>query len=440
MAEAERDGLMLAAKVRTIAMTVVLVWVAIDHPGSGLSYLYDLGEVALFALLGGLQFIAARQRIFPATLKYVFVLIDCALLALVTGTLNPFDPEIIPPAILMNGSHFTYFFIILMQASFSLRPGLVLWCGVCIAAARALMLAWFIQQPGVFTNLDLPEQTVAAFLQARADPNFIYLGFVGVEILVALIVATGLAFVVSRSRQLVDSRSLAERSRASLARYFSPNVVDRLSNSEDPIGHAREQPAAVLFADIMGFTSLCEHQPPANVIHLLRDYHNRLGQAVFENAGTLDKYIGDGLMATFGTPEPGPNDAADALQCAIDMIASLERWNAARADLGQAPVHVGIGLHYGPVIAGDIGNDRRLEYSVIGDTVNIASRLEQLTRRLNTQLVASDNLLQAIEPASDQGKKLTARMIRAGGHQLKGREAPVTVWVLRDSNLVVGKS
>lgn len=431
-AEAERTGLMLAAKVRTVALLAVLLWVAIDHPGTGLNYLYDLGEVAVFVISGVLQFISIRKRFSTRVMKYVFVLADCALLALISSSPNPFDASPVPPAVLMNGSQFAYFFVLLMQASFSLLPSLVLWCGLCIAVSRAAMLAWFLGQPGVYTNLDLPVQTVEAFLEARADPNFIYLGFVVAEILVVLIVATGLAFVVKRSRRLVESRASAERSRASLARYFSPNVVDRLSNLDDPVGNAREQTVAVLFADIVGFTNMCEHEPAIDVINLLRDYHNRLGRTVFDNDGTLDKYIGDGLMATFGTPEPGPQDAANALQCAMDMIASLRDWNAARAGEGKAPVQVGIGLHYGSAIAGDIGNERRLEYGVIGDAVNIASRLEHLTRGLNSNLAVSDSLVQAIDRDTDRGRDLIPRLVEAGAHDLRGREAAVAIWVLRD--------
>ena len=219
-AEAERHGLMLAAKVRTVALLVVLLWVAVDHPSSGWSYLYDLLEVSVFIFLGVLQLVCTWQRFHIHTLKYVFVLADCAFLALISSSPNPFEAYSVPPAVLMNGSQFTYFFVLLMQASFSLLPSLVLWCGICIAVSRACMLAWFVSQPGVYTNFALPERTVEAFIQARADPNFIYLGFVIAEILVVLIVATGLAFVVKRSRQLVESRSLAERSRASLARIF----------------------------------------------------------------------------------------------------------------------------------------------------------------------------------------------------------------------------
>lgn len=431
-AEAERQGLMLAAKVRTIALLVILVLAAIDNPGTGPGYFYGLSEIAVFVILGLLQFICARQRIYMRALKYVFVLLDCGFLALIFSAPNLYDTYSIPPAVAMNGSQFTYFFILLMQASFSLLPSLVLWCGVCIATSRALMLAWFTSQPGVYTNLALSEQTDEALVQARSDPNFIFLGFVAVEILVVLIVASGLALVVKRSRLLLESRSLAERSRASLARYFSPNVVDRLSNSEDPLATAREQNVAVLFADIVGFTKMCEHEPAIDVIRLLRDYHDRLGRAVFNNDGTLDKYMGDGLMATFGTPDPGPRDAANALQCAMDMIAALKHWNTERIGAGSAPVRVGIGLHYGPVIAGDIGNERRLEYSVIGDTVNIASRLEQLTRSLNTKLVVSDGLIQEIDQNSIQGQDFMRELTGSSVQEIRGRGTSIAVWTLQE--------
>ncbi len=430
-AEEERHGLMLAAKVRMIALIVVLLWQAVDNPNSGLEYALGLAEVASFAVLGLLQYICAKQRLQMDALKYVFVLVDCALLAFVFSVEYPFQEHKMPPALQLEGSRFTYFFVFLMQAAFSFRPRLVLWCGLCIVMARTGMWLWFISRPGVYTNADLPEQTVEAYLEAYSDPNFIFLGYLATEIIVTLIVAAGLAVVVRRSRRLVESRSKAERTRANLARYFSPNVVDHLSGSKDLLGGVREQEVAVLFADIMGFTKMCERESADNVIALLRDYHNRLGQAVFENGGTLDKYIGDGLMATFGTPEPSPRDARNALRCAMDMIAALETWNAERIAVGAAPVRVGIGLHYGPVIAGDIGNERRLEYSVIGDTVNIASRLEHLTRSLDTPLVVSDSLVKAIARNDDNGKSLVRNLSEGGVQKIRGRESGVPVWTFK---------
>jgi len=292
------------------------------------------------------------------------------------------------------------------------------------------MLLRVLEQPGVFTSLDLPDQSSEALIAASANPDFILLGYWGVEVIATLCVATGLAVIVARSKRLVESRSLAERGRASLARYFSPNVVDRLSGVQTILGTVREQNVAVLFADIVAFTKLCEKKSPDAVIALLREYHDRLGRAVFDNDGTLDKYLGDGLMATFGTPEAGPRDTVNALRCARDMIAALEAWNAERAAVRQGPVRVGIGIHYGPVIAGDIGNARRLEYSVVGDTVNIASRLEELTRSLDTNLVVSDSLVQTIDRDTADGRALLRGLHDGGVRTLRGRESGVHVWLL----------
>ncbi len=429
-AEGERQGLMLAAKVRTIALLFIFSWQVFDYSGNdGLAYVFTLLEIASFALLGVMQFICARYRIGIPALKYVFVLIDCAWLAIVLSSQNPFEVSALPPALAMEGSRASYFYVFLMQAAFSLRPQLVLWAGLCIISARTAMLMWFLSLPDVYTNNDLPEQTVDAYLAAFPDTNFIFLEFWKTEIVVTLILAAGLAVVVNRSRRLVESRAVAERTRASLARYFSPNVADHIADQQQLLGSVREQEVAVLFVDIVGFTKMCEQSSPEEVIMLLRDYHDRLGEAVFDNHGTLDKYMGDGLMATFGTPVPKADDARNALQCALDMIEALKIWNAERAAVGAQPIRIGIGLHYGMVIAGDIGNERRLEYSVIGDTVNIANRLEQLTRDLPTSLVVSDRLIGAI-PARDaiSDHALFANLNKGGIQQIRGRESGVAIW------------
>ena len=113
------------------------------------------------------------------------------------------------------------------------------------------------------------------------------------------------------------------------------------------------------------------------------------------------------------------------------MIAALEKWNAERTAAGAAPVRVGIGIHYGPVIAGDIGNERRLEYSVIGDTVNISSRLENLTRGLDTPLVVSDSLIKAIDRSDTAGRALTQGLSDAGMQEIRGRDSGIGVWILK---------
>lgn len=429
----ERQGIMLAARVRLICLLVVLAKVAFDSPSTGWAYYFYILEILAFIVLGGLQFMCAFKRFHTGPLMYLFVAIDCLLMAVIFSYQLPIEDFSLPPAIAMDTARFLYFFMFLMQATFSFQPLLVLWCGACIIVARGGMWLWHMNLPGAHSNLDMEVQSVDAWLTAGADLNFLFLGFAASELVVTLLVSAGLAVVVKRSRRLVRNRLSAERRRASLARYFSPNVADRIDQSESEFTTAKQQNVAVLFADIVGFTKLCEQASAQEVIELLRHYHDRLGDAVFANNGTLDKYIGDGLMATFGTPDPTSHDASNALNCAFDMIDALERWNAERRNAGQAPIQVGVGLHWGAVVVGDIGNDRRLEYGVIGDTVNTASRLEHLTRRLQASLVVSDELMREVNPQFIRPQNDIGQLEDMGEQTLSGRAAGVSVWALRIS-------
>jgi adenylate cyclase len=180
----------------------------------------------------------------------------------------------------------------------------------------------------------------------------------------------------------------------------------------------------VLFADVQGFTALAEGLSPEATMGLLRGFHARMAEAVFRHQGTLDKFIGDGLMATFGTPEPAAGDAARALACARDMLATVAAWNRERVGAGEPALAVGIGLHLGPVTTGDIGGAARFEFAVIGDTVNVASRLERLTRELGTPLVASEVLVRRAEVEGAGVGDLRP----LGARPLRGRREAITVW------------
>lgn len=221
--------------------------------------------------------------------------------------------------------------------------------------------------------------------------------------------------------------------RANLSRYFSPRLVEELANKEQPLGPVRRQNVAVLFADIIGFTRISEIQPPEMVMALLRDFHGRMEAEVFSHNGVLEKFIGDAMLATFGVPNPTNRDAIDALDCARAMLDSLARWNAERGEVGQEPVHIGIGLNFGPAVLGDIGSERSMAFAVIGDTTNTASRLESLTRDLGCDIVASEAFMDAARrQASGDDARLLAGFEAGEEHKLKGREKKVRVWTFKD--------
>ncbi len=134
-------------------------------------------------------------------------------------------------------------------------------------------------------------------------------------------------------------------------------------------------------------------------------------------------------MATFGTPYMGEHDAANSLACARGILEDAAKWNEARAQRSEPPLHIGVGVHYGPVVLGDIGDERRLEFAVIGDTVNVASRAERLTRDLRVDLVASDDLVETVR-RDGESAALCEGMDEAPPQAIRGREESVPVWTM----------
>ena len=269
--------------------------------------------------------------------------LDSLALAAVLLLPNPFDTApALPLAMPLRYAGFMYFFVLLMQAAFSFRPRLLLWTGLCGVGAWTVGFLWIVTRPGTIT--DPPGgASRAAMLTAYFDPNYASILKYQNEIIVFLLVSAGLALLVRRSRTLVAERAEAERARGNLARYFSPKVVDTLAERDEPLGRVRRQAVGVLFADLVGFTTMAEEMTPEEVMALLRDFHGRMEEEVFRHSGCLEKFIGDALLATFGVPDTGRRDATDTLACARGMLAALAAWNRERAAAGLRSAAHGAG-------------------------------------------------------------------------------------------------
>ena len=433
-----------AAYGRSAAVVVVGLWLAWSIPAPRFYYYEAL--LVVFIALGWLNFRISRRMGTEHWLIYVFAFVDMGLLTFAVLSENPFEEVPLPVALHYRFDGFIFFFLLFAGVLHSYSPRLVLWSGISIALWWAGALALAVQAPGVVTEFDLPaaeEMSRLGFVERAQQSDFIEVIRRLQEMLVAVLVAVIASFAVAQSRRLVLESVRAERARENLARYFSPEVAAELASDDHDLGAARRQHAAVLFADIVGFTRLSEALGPEGTIALLREWHGRLGDIVFRNGGTLDKYIGDGLMATFGTPHTRPDDASRALEAALEMAASARQTRTERpSDASQRPgapqpsdtsnrsdtlppVRIGIGLHYGPVVLGDIGNAQRLEFAVLGDTVNVASRLEGLTRELKVDLIASGALVARVREEGGGAE----RLVSLGGRSLRGRREPVEVFV-----------
>ena len=213
------------------------------------------------------------------------------------------------------------------------------------------------------------------------------------DLLNAVAVHTGIAINTVISHERLQRQAQA---RSSFERFLPRQVVDHILRSPDAIklGGVRQLVTA-LFADVRNFTTLSESSTPELIVNLLNRYFSMISEIIFRHGGTLDKYIGDGLMALFGAPYVGELDAVQAVRAAVEMQRAMSSFNERLAAEQLPPISIGIGINTGPAIVGYIGSETRLDYTAIGDTINIASRLESLAGP--GQIVISENTLQVLD-------------------------------------------
>lgn len=426
LADSKREGLWLAVRARWVALAVIALTLPIMNPHW--EVIYYIVSLGLFAVIGWAQLKVGKAGVSRPELFLMFC--DLALLTFIAVVPNPWSPGGWPIGMQFRFNTFIYFFVLLATAPLAYSWRTVIAMGTWTAALWAVGVGWVWLQPE--THAALAERVRAAVgsdvrMFALIDPTAVHIAARFQEIVVFLIVAVTLAVAVRRSNALLVSHAGIERERTNLARYFSPNVVEQLSKNDEPLKQVRTENVAVLFADIVGFTAYADGRNPAEVIGTLRRFHERMEREIFRHEGTLDKYLGDGLMATFGTPFPGASDAGNALRCAQTMLGAIDDLNRERRHRGEPPIRISIGLHYGQVVLGDIGLNR-LEFAVIGTTVNAASRLESLTREFGCAIIASDDLVQRARAETSSSDADFTHLMAQPPQAIRGLEQPLGIW------------
>jgi len=198
---------------------------------------------------------------------------------------------------------------------------------------------------------------------------------------------------------VIDDITTEMRLRATMARYKTREVAEQVIAQGDSVLGGRSRQVTILFADIANFTTLAERLGPQETVALLNDYFSEMVEVVFEHEGILDKYIGDAIMAVYGAPLSTARDADNAVRSAIRMRQKLAVFNEKRAQRGEPPLDVRIGISSGQVVAGNIGSARRMDYTVIGDGVNLASRLESANKIYGTTILISASTAELLHDA-----------------------------------------
>lgn len=419
----KREGLQLAVRLRWIALAII----AIMLPFLNFSWevLYYEALIAGFALVGWAQLYIGQVGV--SRKELALILCDLVLMTFTIVAPNPWHDEIWPTAMQYRFAGFSYFYVLLAAATIAYSWRTIFAFGTWTTGL------WTIGMIGVAVfGVEVPElsaQIKTALLGNERmfeflDPNSLHIQGRIQEIVIFLIVAVILGLNGRRNRRMVIKQAEVARERANLARHFPPTTVDVIADRDQPLGAVRSQTVTVMFTDIVGFTRVAERHSPEEVIAMLREFHLIMENAVFTHQGTLDKFLGDGVMATFGTPDPKAEDAANALRCADHMIQAMADWNRRRESAGQEAIKLSIGIHSGEVVLGDIGSERRLEFAVLGDAVNVASRLEALTRELNVDVVISQPVQAALGDASSD----LLRDYQTGRtQQIRGRDDPIEI-------------
>jgi adenylate cyclase len=230
--------------------------------------------------------------------------------------------------------------------------------------------------------------------------------------------------VASQASMFIENTLLAKKVeqeivvRERFSRLVAPNVAELMSSGKLEVkrGGQMVQEMSVFNSDIRGFTAMSENTPAEEIVDMLNEYFELMVETLFKYEGTLDKFMGDGIMAFWGAPVGHPDDAVRCVQCALDQMEVLGKFNRKRQELGRLPLAVGVGIHTGPVVVGYVGSSKALSYTVIGDTANTSARL--CSSALSGQIVVSEVTLaklngrfevEEIEPKSLKGKEKPMR-------------------------------
>jgi len=327
---------------------------------------WALGLYTLFTALR--LWLAVKGRLNAAFLS-LSVVVDIAVLMV---TIWSFHLQYQQPAtIYLKAPTLLYVFILIALRAMRFEAAYV------VLAGATAILGWFLLV--AYAVVTAGEMRLTHNFAEYMTSNSILIG-AEVDKLLSFAAVTGvLAVAIVRARRLLILSATEANAASELSRFFAPEVAGEIRRADMGFrpGDAVTREAAVMILDLRGFTKLAARQAPGATMALLGDYQRRMVPVIQSHGGSIDKYLGDGILASFGAVQPSGTYAADAMRALRGVLDAAREWNAARMVAGEGPLGVGAAVATGPVLFGVTGDESRLEFTVIGDTVNLAAKLEK---------------------------------------------------------------
>jgi adenylate cyclase len=326
-----------------------------------------------------------------------------------------------PPSFYLKAPTLLYVFIFIALRALRFEARYVILAGATAALGWLALVVYVVK---VDPNNPMITRNYVDYMTS----NSVLLGAEFDKIISILVVTAVLAVALRRARLLLERSVVEATAHQDLSRFFSPEIASKITGSTDRVmpgeGEARE--AAILNVDIRGFTALAATMDPSALIKLLHDYESRMVPVIQKHGGNIDKFLGDGILATFGAVLPSDRYAADVLNAVDELVAVADNWNDERRAAGLDPIKIGMAVASGRVVFGAVGDDTRLEYTVIGEPVNLSAKLEKHNKVAGTRALATAGLQ---ERGEAQGYALAAPRDHAM-MSIEGVAEPVDVVVL----------
>ncbi len=426
----------LVSVIQLLAITTFAALYTLAPKGFGADVPFEpvpltLTVYAAFTLVR--LWLAVRRRL-PRWFVGASIVVDVAVLLITIWSFHlQYEAS---PALYLKAPTVMYVFILIALRMLRFEPAMVILTGATAAVGWLIAVIYAVSYDQVCSAAQLVEAITGAdacnithMFPKYTTSDEILLGAEFDKIVSMMMVTAILAIALVRARKLLIRATTEHLAAAELSRFFAPEVAGRIRDTEDAIkpGHAEQRDAAIVMTDLRGFTPLTDRLEPSAVMTLLSEYQSRVVAAITAEGGSIDKFMGDGILASFGATSASERFAADALRAVDAILAAMAAWREEREAANLPAPPVGVALAAGRVMFGAIGDASRLEYTVIGDPVNLVAKLEKHTKVEKVRAlcpVTTFNLAVAQGYRSDQPRQ--RRMARA----VEGVAMPVDLVML----------